>query len=76
MFINIGKYVDKIDKNITQTISAQKKYSNLISNLRKDIEEFSFNLNLLHVSYYRVNIFLLKEKTSLLSEERYFNLLN
>jgi hypothetical protein len=24
LFINIGKYVDKIDKNITHTISAQK----------------------------------------------------
>ena len=45
LFINIGKYVDKIDKNITQTISAQKKYSNLISNLRKDIEEFSFSFS-------------------------------
>jgi len=45
LFINIGKYVDKIDKNITQTISAQKKYSNLLSNLRKDIEEFSFNFS-------------------------------
>ena len=42
IFINIGKYVDKIDKNITQTISAQKEYSNLLSNLRKDIEEFSW----------------------------------
>ena len=41
LFINIGKYVDKIDKNITQTISAQKKYSNLLSNLRKDIEELT-----------------------------------
>ena len=40
VFINIGKYVDRIDKNITQTISAQKEYSNLLSNLRKDIEEF------------------------------------
>ena len=45
LFINIGKYVDKIDKNITHTISAQKKYSNLISNLRKDIEEFSFSFS-------------------------------
>ena len=45
LFINIGKYVDKIDKNITQTISAQKKYSNLLSNLRKDIEEFSFSFS-------------------------------
>ena len=45
LFINIGKFVDKIDKNITQTISAQKKYSNLISNLRKDIEEFSFSFS-------------------------------
>ena len=44
-FINIGKYVDKIDKNITQTISAQKEYSNLLSNLRKDIEEFSFSFS-------------------------------
>ena len=45
LFINIGKYVDKIDKNITKTISAQKKYSNLLSNLRKDIEEFSFSFS-------------------------------
>ena len=45
LFINIGKYVDKIDKNITQTITAQKKYSNLLSNLRKDIEEFSFSFS-------------------------------
>ena len=45
VFINIGKYVDKIDKNITQTISAQKEYSNLLSNLRKDIEEFSFSFS-------------------------------
>ena len=45
LFINIGKYVDKIDKNITKTISAQKKYSNLISSLRKDIEEFSFSFS-------------------------------
>jgi len=45
IFINIGKYVDKIDKNITQTISAQKEYSNLLSNLRKDIEEFSFSFS-------------------------------
>lgn len=45
VFINIGKYVDKIDKNITQTISAQKDYSNLLSNLRKDIEEFSFSFS-------------------------------
>ena len=44
-FINIGKYVDKIDKNITQTISSQKEYSNLLSNLRKDIEEFSFSFS-------------------------------
>ena len=45
VFINIGKYVDKIDKNITQTISAQKEYSNLLSNLRRDIEEFSFSFS-------------------------------
>ena len=45
IFINIGKYVDRIDKNITQTISAQKEYSNLISSLRKDIEEFSFSFS-------------------------------
>ena len=45
IFINIGKYVDKIDKNITQTISSQKEYSNLLSNLRKDIEEFSFSFS-------------------------------
>ena len=45
VFINIGKYVDKIDKNITKTISAQKEYSNLLSNLRKDIEEFSFSFS-------------------------------
>ena len=45
VFINIGKYVDKIDKNITRTISAQKEYSNLLSNLRKDIEEFSFSFS-------------------------------
>ena len=45
VFINIGKYVDRIDKNITQTISAQKEYSNLLSNLRKDIEEFSFSFS-------------------------------
>ena len=45
VFINIGKFVDKIDKNITQTISAQKEYSNLLSNLRKDIEEFSFSFS-------------------------------
>ena len=45
ILINIGKYVDKIDKNITQTISSQKEYSNLLSNLRKDIEEFSFSFS-------------------------------
>ena len=45
VFINIGKFIDKIDKNITQTISAQKEYSNLLSNLRKDIEEFSFSFS-------------------------------
>ena len=45
IFINIGKYVDRIDKNITQTISSQKEYSNLISSLRKDIEEFSFSFS-------------------------------
>ena len=45
VFINIGKYVDKIDKNISHTITAQKEYSNLLSNLRKDIEEFSFSFS-------------------------------
>lgn len=45
IFINIGKYVDKIDKSVTQTIAAQKDYSNLLSSLRKDIEEFSFSFS-------------------------------
>ena len=45
IFINKGKYVDKIDKNITQIIFVQKEFSNLSSNLRKDIEEFSFSIS-------------------------------
>ena len=42
-FISIGKYVDKIDKNISNAMEAEKEYSNLIQNLRKDVESFSFN---------------------------------
>ena len=41
-FISIGKYVDRIDKEISSLITSQKNYSNLIHNLRKDVEEFSF----------------------------------
>ena len=42
-FINIGKFVDKIDQNISDLMNSQKEYSNLIQNLRKDVEEFSFS---------------------------------
>ena len=42
-FINIGKFVDKIDQNISDLMNAQKDYSNLIQSLRKDVEEFSFS---------------------------------
>lgn len=41
-FINIGKYVERIDKSISQVTSAQKNYSSLIDNLRRDVEEFAF----------------------------------
>ena len=41
-FINIGKYVERIDKSISQVTSAQKNYSGLIDNLRRDVEEFAF----------------------------------
>jgi hypothetical protein len=42
-FISIGKYIDKIDKNISNAMESEKEYSNLIQNLRKDVESFSFN---------------------------------
>ena len=41
--MNIGKYVDRIDKNITNVLNTQKTYSNLLQNLRKDVEEFTID---------------------------------
>lgn len=40
-FIKIGKYVEKIDKNLTNTMNVQKNYSILLRDLRKDVEEFT-----------------------------------
>jgi hypothetical protein len=47
-FMNIGKYVEKMDMNITNVLSnfdinidTQKTYSQLLQNLRKDVEEFT-----------------------------------
>ena len=48
--MNIGKYVEKIDKNIGSvmcniviTLAAQKAYSSYLQNLRKNVEEFSID---------------------------------
>jgi len=41
LFMNIGKYVDRIDKNLTNVTSLQKIYSNNLQQLRKDVENFS-----------------------------------
>ena len=41
--MNIGKYVDRIDKNITNVMNTQKNYSILLQNLRKDVEEFTID---------------------------------
>lgn len=50
-FIKIGKFVDRIDKNIGNTMSTyklifidtQKNYSMLLRDLRKDVEEFTID---------------------------------
>lgn len=42
-FMNIGKYVDRIDKNISSLMNTQKNYSILLQNLRKDVEEFTID---------------------------------
>jgi hypothetical protein len=42
-FMNIGKYVDRIDKNIANLMNSQKNYSILLSNLQKDVEAFSID---------------------------------
>jgi hypothetical protein len=42
-FMNIGKYVDRIDKNISGLMNTQKNYSILLQNLRKDVEEFTID---------------------------------
>ncbi|MCQ2819675.1 MAG: hypothetical protein MJ252_20615, partial [archaeon] len=43
LFIDVGKYVEKIDQNILTAMQTQKDYSSLIQNLRKDVEEFSMS---------------------------------
>lgn len=42
-FMNIGKYVDRVDKNISNLMNTQKNYSILLQNLRKDVEEFTID---------------------------------
>jgi len=43
IFMNIGKYVEKVDKNITNLMNSQKPYSGLLQDLRKDVEEFTID---------------------------------
>ena len=47
MFMNIGKYVDRIDKNISSVMNAQKTYSILLQKylfLHKKFINFAENL--------------------------------
>lgn len=45
VFINIGKYVSKIDNSVASIMNAEKTYSSLLQSLRKDVEEFTINFH-------------------------------
>lgn len=45
IFMNIGKYITKIDDSISKLMSTEKNYSSKLQSLRAEIEELTFNFD-------------------------------